>query len=372
MSKYNVQCTIENGQFKTKNLRLRASAREHFHDLGVDKMKLRTGIIGCAKILYAALILPAWQCKDLELYGIASRNFQKAQSYAAQCKIPQVYRDYDALLADETIDLVYIALPNHLHWEMVVKAAEARKHILVEKPICLYTMDFAAIRSAWGKSRIQLLEGIMVQHHPWQSYIKQFIGEHSLGSLQKINTQISFIPKYDLKDNYRSHPEYGGGCFFDLAPYWLQFIQSIMGLEPDAAEGWSAFDGVNRCDFTFSARMEFPDGVEANFRASFEQPYAATHEMIFEDGRLKVENFFAANLGNRKITLQVENWRSGGGDVVEFPPQNYYRNQLLFFTQVLKGVANNIDLRESGQRVKIMEEIYRNAKHRLNSGGSQI
>jgi NDP-hexose-3-ketoreductase len=326
--------------------------------------QIKLGIIGCAKVVYPAVILPARQCHNLRIWGIASRNFAKAQSYAAQCKIPNVYQNYDDLLADEAIDLVYIALPNHLHGAMIRKAAEAHKHIWVEKPLCLDATEFAAVRSACVKHRVELLEGIMVQHHPWQSYLQQYIQDCPLGVLQKVRTQISFIPRYDLAGNYRSHPEYGGGCFFDLSPYWLQFIQVILGLTPDSYEGRSDFSGINRSDFSFSAQMRFSDGVTAEFTASFERAYSANHELIFARGRLGLENFFRANLGRRQITLQIDNWESGATEVVAFPPQNYYLNQLEFLVKVVAGEAANIDLEESGRRVKLMELIYRDARQR--------
>jgi predicted dehydrogenase len=337
--------------------------------MGSEAIKpVKLGVIGCAKILYTAVVLPARQIPSLQIHGIASRGLAKAQSYAAQCKIPNVYPDYESLLADAALDLVYIALPNHLHREMIIKAAAAGKHILVEKPICLNTAEFAAIQAACERRRVQLLEGIMVQHHPWQSYLRQDIAARRLGALQRINTRISFIPKYDLAGNYRSHPEYGGGCFFDLAPYWLQFIQAVIGLEPDWATGWSDFRGVNQCDYSFQATMRFGAVVEATLTASFEQPYAARHELLFAKGRITMANFFQANLGKRQVILEIEDWEAGTTEVVAFPPQNYYLNQLEFLVKVVTGATANIDLRESGRRVRLLEQIYQDARQRGGGG----
>jgi NDP-hexose-3-ketoreductase len=339
--------------------------------MGFETMKpVKIGVIGCGKILYTALVLPAWQSQSLQIQGIASRSFAKAQSYAAQCKIPNVYQNYEDLLDDEALDLVYIALPNHLHRELIIKAAAAGKHILVEKPLCLSTAEFAAIQSACARHRVHLLEGIMVQHHPWQSYLKQYIAERHLGALQKLNTRISFIPKYDLTGNYRSHPECGGGCFFDLSPYWLQFIQAMIGLEPDWAVGWSDFSGSNQCDYSFWAKMRFGAGVEANLTVSFEQPYTARHELNFAKGRIIMADFFQANLGKRQVGLKIENWETGATEVVTFPPQNYYLNQLEFLVKVVTGATANIDLGESGRRVKLMELIYRAARQQVMEGGA--
>ncbi len=332
-------------------------------------MDINIGILGCAKIVYNAVIIPVWQSQRVKVHGIASRSFEKAESYALRCKIPHVFKSYDDLLKCNEIDSVYIALPNHLHKEMIISAAEHKKHILVEKPVCINTGEFQSVKSACEKNGVHLLEGLMVQHHPWQSCISQYIQNRRLGCLKKIDTKISFIPKYDINDNYRAHPEYGGGSFYDLAPYWIQFVQSILGLDTVSFEGKSDFSGPNSCDFTFSAKMRFGKDIEANFLASFEMPYEASHEILFEKGSIKIENFFRANMGKHKMSLNIEDRESGTAEEVGFPPQNYYINQLEFFSDVIKGDRKNIDIDESGERVKMMEAIYNNAKGRFSLSG---
>ncbi|HEX3045931.1 MAG TPA: Gfo/Idh/MocA family oxidoreductase [Bacillota bacterium] len=325
-------------------------------------MDINIGIIGSGQIIYQGLVMPVMQTKVATVYGIASRNLEKAQSCAVKCKIPHVFATFDELLGCPEINLVYVALPNHLHSEMIIKAAEQGKHILVEKPVCLSTEEFGAICAACEKNQVHLLEGIMVQHHPWQRYLQQFITEGSLGRLQQVVTKISFIPQYDLNCNYRAYPEYGGGCFFDLGPYWVQFIQSILGLEVNSLEGRSDFSGSHQADLSFQAKLFFPREIEASMLASFERPYEASHELVFEKGIVKVDNFFKPNMGRHKLTLWIENQELGQNEAIKFPPQNYFINQLEFLVEVIKGTARNIDIRDSGERVRMMDLIYRDAK----------
>lgn len=327
-------------------------------------MDINIGIIGGGQIIYQGLIIPVWQTKVAAVYGIASRNLEKAKVCAVQGKIPYVFAAFDELLQCPEINLVYIALPNHLHGEMIIKAAEQGKHILVEKPICLSTKEFEAISAVCEKNRVHLLEGIMVQHHPWQHYLKQFIQQESLGCLRQVVTRISFIPQYDINSNYRAYPQYGGGCFFDLGPYWVQFIQSILGLEVNSLEGRSDFGGIHQADISFQAKMFFPREIEASLLASFERPYEASHELIFEKGKVKVDNFFKPNMGRHTLKLHIENNKLRQNETIEFPPQNYFINQLEFFVAAVKGMIPNIDIRDSGQRVRVMELIYQDALHK--------
>jgi hypothetical protein len=102
--------------------------------------------------------------------------------------------------------------------------------------------------------------------------------------------------------------------------------------------------------------------------ASFEQPYAARHELLFAKGRITMANFFQANLGKRQVILEIEDWEAGTTEVVAFPPQNYYLNQLEFLVKVVTGATANIDLRESGRRVRLLEQIYQDARQRGGGG----
>jgi len=165
-----------------------------------------------------------------------------------------------------------------------------------------------------------------------------------------------------LKDNYRSFPEMGGGCFYDLGTYWVQFVQYILGMNYDSFYGSSEFNGPNGCDWSFNAGLIWKVGVKAQFETSFEQPYQASHVLEFENGRVKIDNFFKANYGNFKIFINEKDFISGARHKTSFPPQNYYVNQLNFFCDVLDGKNMNISLKESHERVKLMDDILNAAR----------
>ncbi|QWU13146.1 Predicted dehydrogenase [Paenibacillus sophorae] len=320
------------------------------------------GVIGCAAILPRVLIEPAKSLEHLQVYGISSRTRSKAEAYAEQYGIPIVFDSYEALLESPDIDFVYILLCNNLHAEWIVRAIEAGKHVLVEKPLCLNSKEGARIMSAYERDRVHVLEGLMVQHHPWQQAVKGMVEARTYGSLRSIETTIGFLPKESFLNNYRSFPEWGGGSFYDLGCYWLQFLQAVTGLEYEDYRGQSSFDGPNSADWTFQAELRLAGGVHAGLTTSFEIPYQATHTIYFDYAVVEMRDFFRANLGFYKIVLKVTDLRMKETTKIEFAPQSYYVNQLSFFSDVIDGLKANIPLESSLERITLQEKIYESAK----------
>jgi NDP-hexose-3-ketoreductase len=320
------------------------------------------GVIGCAAIMPRVLIEPVQSIGHLRVYGVSSRSRSKAEAYAEQYGIPVVFDSYDAVLSSPDIDCVYILLCNDLHAEWIVKAIEAGKHVLVEKPLCLNGKEAALIRQAHEKGRVHVLEGLMVQHHPWQRAVKELIDSGAYGALRRIETTISFLPKASFENNYRSFPERGGGSFYDLGCYWLQFLQAVDGLELASYQGYSSFDGPNGADWTFQAEARLAGGAEASLTASFERSYKAAHTLYLEHAVVSMDDFFRANLGFYKVSFKVNDLRTGETRKFTFEPQSYYVNQLNFFSDVIDGLRPNIPLEASLERIILQESIYQSAR----------
>ncbi|MRN57274.1 Gfo/Idh/MocA family protein [Paenibacillus monticola] len=327
---------------------------------------IHIGVIGCAQILERSLIDPMAQCEGYQIYGIASRSLSKAEQYAKNYGIPVAFNSYEALLHSSEIDMVYIVLSNDLHKEWAVQAVQANKHVLVEKPLCLSSTEFSEIEQANKKGKVHILEGLMVQHHPWQDKVKSIVDEKPYGRLHHIDSSICIVPKYDLTQNYRSVPDKGGGSFHDLGCYWLQFLQKIVGLEPVEYRASSAFDGPNGCDMTFEARLQYADGLYAALVTSFEQPYKSAHTLYFEQATVTINDFFRASLGRYKISVKIDLHTHAGSEKIYFEPQNYYTNQLSFFHDVITGKKQNLPLADSLERITWTEAIYQFAKERRN------
>ncbi|CDM70311.1 oxidoreductase [Clostridium bornimense] len=328
---------------------------------------INLGIVGCSNLVYLSMIWPSRKISDLCIYGIASRKYEKAKEYGKKFKIPNVYENYDDMFLDENIDAVYICLPNHLHREFIIKAAEHKKDIIVEKPVCTKTSEINEIIEVCKNNNVKLMEAVMIRNHPWEKYISDFIREEKLGKILEIETNITFIPSYDLNKNYRAHLEYGGGCFFDVSIYWLQFLDEILGIEKIVSyDGESEFNGPNGIDSTFIANVKFQNGTKSKLLASFEKEYQANHILIFENGKIIVPNFFACNVGKRKFSIEI--FSKDGEEKIELPPENFYENQLINFVRVLKGEIETTSYETMKGIVTTSENIYMKAYDKVNKG----
>ena len=148
---------------------------------------IRWGLLSTAKI-NDALINPIRQAERSTLAAVASRDLAKAQTYAQEKGIPRAHGSYEALLADPEIDVVYISLPNGLHAEWTIKAAEAGKHVLCEKPLVVTNEQFDQVEAAVNHNRITAFEAFMYLHHPQTVKVKEMVQAGELGNIQLINS----------------------------------------------------------------------------------------------------------------------------------------------------------------------------------------
>ncbi|WP_379128440.1 Gfo/Idh/MocA family oxidoreductase [Paenibacillus sp. sgz500958] len=332
--------------------------------------KFNIGILGCSTIAPFSIITPTKELDQFVTYAVASRDLDRSKAYALKHHIPHVFESYDQLLESVDIDVVYIPLSNFQHKEWTLKAIEAHKHVLIEKPMALHADEVVLINERANEKGVHVLEALMVQHHSWQQDITNMIATEKYGKLKKIRTRISFeiLQSNYSEDNYRFKPEYGGGCFIDECSYWLQFIQKAIGLKPQVMDGFSTFSGINQCDWTFNATLQYEDGVEVEFLGSFEMPNNATHWLEFEKANVRISGFFKPCYGDYKIVIQIENIEEGTTEKLVYSPQNYYVNQLQFFAEVIRGERDNIPLSESFERIATMNAIYEIARNKHFQG----
>ncbi|ALP37800.1 dehydrogenase [Paenibacillus sp. IHB B 3084] len=326
---------------------------------------IRFGLIGCSAIAPRALLEPIRHVAGARVTALANRTVAKAGDLADRFGVSVVYRHAKDLLSDPEIDAVYIALSNDLHAEWIGKALQAHKHVLVEKPLCLNPAELAPLEAAVGQSSAHLLEGVMVQHHPWQRELRNIVDSGRYGRLRSIATSLCIPAKDGHAENYRSRPEQGGGCFWDLGVYWLQFLQAVIGLEQVEFRSQSDFDGPNGCDWTFRAQARYLEGLEASALFSFERPYRCAHVLTFDSAVVTLQDCFRANLGFYKITLKTEITKDTMADSkikTVFEPMNYYVNQLDAFCNIIRGVAEPIPFHEAAERVRLLAAIHEAAR----------
>ncbi len=197
--------------------------------------KLRWGVLGVASIAVQKVIPAMQRGKDSQITAIASRNLAKARKAARNLKIPKAYGSYEELLADPEIDAIYNPLPNHLHVPWSIKAAEAGKHVLCEKPIGLSVDDATKLREARDRTGVKIGEAFMVRTHPQWLKSLEFVRAGRIGDLRAV---IGFF-SYSNTDpaNIRNILEYGGGGLMDIGCYPIFTSRFIFGAEPRRVMG---------------------------------------------------------------------------------------------------------------------------------------
>ncbi|MBN1316828.1 MAG: Gfo/Idh/MocA family oxidoreductase, partial [Anaerolineales bacterium] len=219
-------------------------------------MKIRWGIMSTANIGVKSVI-PAMLSSELcTIKAIASRNLSRATKIADQFGIPKRYGSYDELLDDPNIDAVYIPLPNHLHVPWSIKAIQAGKHVLCEKPIGLNSDEAQQLVTvSAGRPGIKVMEAFMYRFHPQWQIVRQLIDSNKIGELRSIQTAFSYY-NVDPTD-VRNKSGIGGGALLDIGCYCISLARFVFQKEPRRVLGSVEFDPVFSVDRLTSGILEF-------------------------------------------------------------------------------------------------------------------
>jgi predicted dehydrogenase len=247
---------------------------------------LRWGLISTAGINRA--LIPAVRASARSaLVAVASRDLDRAQGYARQRDIPRVHGSYEDLLADPEVDVVYNPLPNSLHCEWTVKAAEAGKHILCEKPLAVTVEEVDRMIEAATRSNVVLFEAYMYRHHPQTLRVQKLVRQGAIGQVRLVHAVFSYT--LNRPGDVRLDPNLGGGSLWDVGCYPVSFAQAVTGSAPAEVFGWQKL-GNSGVDMTFAGQMRFADGVLAQFDSSFQAAFRARAEVIGSRGTLIVDH----------------------------------------------------------------------------------
>jgi len=253
---------------------------------------LNWGLLSTAKI-NRALIKPLRASKRTRLLGVASRSLSSAETYAREWDIPRAYGNYEAMLADPEIDVIYNSLPNHLHAEWTIKALRAGKHVLCEKPFALSLSEVDAMIAASKETGKVLAEAFMYRHHPQTLKVKELVDNGAVGKLQLIKGAFTFM--LNREGNYRSVKEMGGGGLWDVGCYPISYARMIVGEEPVEVTGWQV-EGPGGVDESFLGQMRFENGVQMQFDCGIKSHYRTSVEIVGTGGVLNIPNAFKPGL----------------------------------------------------------------------------
>ena len=303
---------------------------------------LRIGTLGAARITPNALIYPARQIADVTVAAIAARDPAKARAFAANHSIPQVYDSYAALLADPTIDAIYNPLPNNLHAEWTIRALEAGKHVLCEKPLAANAGEAEQMAQTAERTGLVLMEAFHTIYHPLATRMKAIIASGELGKLRHIDVQFCTLMWrwWDI----RLHYELAGGATMDLGCYAIRLLRFLAGAEPEVIHA-QAQTSSPQLDRWMRADLRFPNLIRITARVTGEA------------GEMQVLNPILPQLYHR---LQV---RTAAGTRTErHPGDSTYTYQLRAFVAAIRGQRPLLtDGRDGVANMRVIDAVYEKA-----------
>jgi len=323
--------------------------------------KVKWGVLGAANIAVKKVI-PAMQASEwCEITALASRNLAKAEGFARELGIPNAYGSYEELLADPEIEAVYNPLPNHLHVPWSIKAAEAGKHVLCEKPIALDAEEAMQLLQARDRSGVLIEEAFMVRTHPQWIKVRELIETGRIGTVRSVAGHFS----YNNPDpaNIRNIAEIGGGGLMDIGCYLIFFSRLVFHDEPTRVVGLIKNDAATRTDVLTSALLDFRAG-QASFTCSTRLTPFQRVQIMGATGRIEVQIPVNAP-PDRACQIIVDDgsdFFGGGQEIIEFEIDQYTIQGDLFARAIRAGEAPAVSLEESIKNMSVIDAIFRSGK----------
>lgn len=316
---------------------------------------IRWGILSTAQIARNAMI-PGIRAAGGEVIAAASRGLEKAKVFAGELDIPKAYGRYEDLLADPDIDAVYNPLPVSLHAEWSIKAAEAGKPVLCEKPLALNSAEAQEMIQAFAGRNLLLSEALMYKYHALTRKAHALIKEGAIGRLVMLNSQFNApTPEGDI----RRSSETGGGAMLDLGCYCLSIQRLLAGEEPSRITAAGFFE--NGVDINLSGSLRFPSGITGHFGCSIDAAFDCSYEACGTEGRILIDRGGMCAWPGE--AFKIKYWHGADYEEIETPATNHY--QLLvedFQAALLHGKPMDITLGDTLANMKCIEAALSAAK----------
>lgn len=328
--------------------------------MGNKKVKwgvLSTARIGVNKVI-PGMQLGQWS----EIVAIASRDGKKAESVARKLRIPKAYWSYDDLLADPEIEAVYNPLPNHMHVPWSIKAAEAGKHVLCEKPIATTVHDAALLLDARNRAGVKIGEAFMVRTHPQWLRARDLIQSGRIGDLREIVGVFSYFNRDAA--NIRNVLDWGGGGMYDIGCYPITMSRFIFGAEPSRVFGLLERDPDFKIDRLASVILDFPSG-QCVFTCSTQLVPYQRMQLLGTKGRIEIEIPFNAP-NDRPCRIFIDDGRDvfGGGVSTEaFPTCDQYTIQGDVFSRAIRSDGDvPVSIEDALGNLAVIEAVFLSAE----------
>ena len=320
--------------------------------------RLKWGVLGTSNFARNKMIPAVRQSRHAEVTAIASRSLATAQAVANQFGIAKAYGTYDELIADNDIDVVYNPLPNNLHVPWSIRALEAGKHVLCEKPIGLSVREAEELLEASQRHRgLKVMEAFMYRMHPQWEHAKQIVTNGGIGQLRTIHSFFSYFNADE--DNIRNQASAGGGGLMDIGCYSISLSRFLFESEPNRVLGVVQYDPRFNTDRLVSAILDFGTGT-ATFTCSTQLAYHQRVNIFGTTGRVEIEIPF-----NAPPDKPSRLWHQLGNDTqeVRFEVCNQYTIQAdRFSLAILNDVSVPTPLADAVNNMKVIEALFESGK----------
>ena len=323
--------------------------------------KVRWAVLSTARIA-TRKVIPAMQKGEWsEVVAIASRDRARAQQAARELEIPKAFGSYEEALADPEIEAVYIPLPNHLHVPWSIRAAEAGKHVLCEKPVALSAAECRQLMAARDRTRVRIGEAFMVRTHPQWLRARELACSGQIGEFHAVACTFTYFNRDAA--NIRNIAEFGGGAIMDIGCYPIQIARFLFGEEPVSVAAILERDPQFQTRLS-SAVLAFPSG-HCVFTVSTQLVYHQRIQILGSKGRIEMEMPFNPppdRVCRLLIDTGVDLW-GGGIRVEEFPPSDQYTIQADHFSRAVRGLGEvPTPLEDSLANTAVIEAVFESAR----------
>ncbi len=323
--------------------------------------KLRWGVLSTASI--GKKVVPAMQQGQYtSVVAIASRGLAKAQQAATALGIPTAYGSYEELIADPTIDAIYNPLPNHLHIPWTIRAAEAGKHVLCEKPLSLTVAEAKTLLAVRSRTGVKIGEAFMIRSYPQWLRLRELITEGRIGEIRSV---VGLFSYFDIDPaSITNQVACGGGALLDIGCYLVHASRYAFGQQPTRVVGLIDRDPQMHTDRLTSALLDFPRGQSIFTCSTQLVPYQRVH-FLGTRGRIEIEVPFNAPIDRpTRLFIDENGDLLGGGVTTEtFPVCDQYTLQGDAFSKaVIDGTEVPVSLEDAIENMAVIEAIFNSAK----------
>ena len=327
---------------------------------------VRWGVIGATANICTRRVIAAMQaCEHATIVALASRDEAAARALAERHGVSKAYGSYDALIADSEVEAVYNPLPNHLHLPWSVKAAEAGKHVLCEKPLALDAAEVEALIKTRDRTGVQIQESFMVRSHPQWLRTRDLVRAGRIGTLRAI--QGTFGHTSVDPANVRNVADMGGGGIYDIGCYPITTSRFVFEDEPTRVVALVDRDPKFGVDRLASAILDFPAG-QASFVCSQQTTLVERMHLLGSEGRIELRMpFDAPHQTPCQIIIDDGTIRHGASETVEvLAVADQYTIQGELYSRAIRGgTAPAIPLEDSLANMRVIDALFRSAE----SGG---